>query len=85
MADYSMSSGIRCINGVAAARFGELQRCGSGSDENLCCICLVEFEEGDEVSQVSRCMHLFHLDCIAKWLQRHNFTCPLCRSLVFFH
>ncbi|KAJ6937597.1 hypothetical protein NC652_012039 [Populus alba x Populus x berolinensis] len=47
-----------------------------------CSICLVELEKEDMVSQLSRCMHVFHTDCIDKWIQRDHFTCPLCRTSI---
>ncbi|CAK7329044.1 unnamed protein product [Dovyalis caffra] len=58
-------------------RFEELQ------EEGVCCsICLMELEKEDEVSQLSRCMHIFHMDCIEKWIERDHFTCPLCRNSI---
>lgn len=41
-----------------------------------CMICLEEFEE--EVSTVARlpCDHIFHFDCMERWL-RHDSRCPL--------
>ncbi|PWA77093.1 zinc finger, RING/FYVE/PHD-type [Artemisia annua] len=48
--------------------------------DEVCSICLVEFEEEDEVSQLDKCRHVFHSCCIERWLERDHFTCPLCRS-----
>ena len=42
-----------------------------------CCICFSEFSVGDEVSRLP-CGHIFHKECIAKWL-RKKCTCPQCR------
>lgn len=44
-----------------------------------CVICLGQFEDGDQCSEMPICHHEFHKDCIANWLKRHN-TCPLCRA-----
>lgn len=72
---------------LPATRFEELQRYGSGGNddnvEEMCSICLVEFEKEDVVSQLSRCRHVFHMQCIERWLERNHFTCPLCRSFLF--
>lgn len=74
---------------LPAARIEDMQRNSSstrGTDDNvqeMCSICLVEFEREDVVSQLSRCRHVFHFHCIERWLQQYNFTCPLCRSLLF--
>ncbi|KAL6217879.1 hypothetical protein ACLB2K_011096 [Fragaria x ananassa] len=75
---------------LPVARFQDLQgycsteRSGQDSLEaETCSVCLVEFEDEDVVSQLSKCGHVFHMDCIEKWMERNNFTCPLCRSLFF--
>lgn len=73
---------------LPATRFDDMQRNSSsrGNNDNveeMCSICLVEFEREDVVSQLSRCQHVFHFHCIERWLHRNNFTCPLCRSLLF--
>ncbi|CAK8579665.1 unnamed protein product [Lathyrus sativus] len=48
---------------------------------DICCsICMDEFDDVDETSKICRmpCSHVFHEQCIVKWLQTSN-TCPLCR------
>ncbi|KAJ3701213.1 hypothetical protein LUZ61_004918 [Rhynchospora tenuis] len=52
---------------------------GDGPDE--CTVCLGELEEGEKVRVLPRCEHLFHVDCIDKWLFSHS-TCPVCRASV---
>ncbi|KAL3528337.1 hypothetical protein ACH5RR_007659 [Cinchona calisaya] len=42
-----------------------------------CTICLENFSEGLEVSQIP-CKHIFHEECILQWLNYRN-VCPLCR------
>ncbi|XP_050366382.1 RING-H2 finger protein ATL18-like [Argentina anserina] len=72
---------------LPVARFQDLQ--GHSSTERservaeTCSVCLVEFEDEDVVSQLSKCTHVFHVDCLEKWMERNHFTCPLCRSLFF--
>ncbi|XP_058751850.1 uncharacterized protein LOC131624944 [Vicia villosa] len=47
----------------------------------LCCtICMDEFDHIHDTSKVCTmpCNHVFHEQCIVKWLQTSN-TCPLCR------
>ncbi|KAL3747156.1 hypothetical protein ACJRO7_016006 [Eucalyptus globulus] len=51
---------------------------GPGS-EYECAVCLSAFEEGEEVRQLPRCKHLYHVSCIDMWLYSHS-DCPLCRS-----
>lgn len=69
---------------LPASRFLDLDMINScyGEVEETCSICLVEFEKEDVVCQLPRCKHVFHMDCIEKWLERCQFTCPLCRSLL---
>ncbi|PKU85677.1 RING-H2 finger protein ATL1 [Dendrobium catenatum] len=49
-----------------------------------CVICLSPFDEGEEVSQLPSCRHLFHAGCIYLWLHRNN-NCPICRAIVLLH
>ncbi|MBA0762273.1 hypothetical protein Gotri_011912 [Gossypium trilobum] len=46
-------------------------------DEEKCMICLEEVEVGFEASQMP-CSHVFHDDCIKKWLKQSHY-CPICR------
>ncbi|KAJ0747309.1 putative chromatin regulator PHD family [Helianthus annuus] len=48
--------------------------------DDICSICLSEFGDGDGVSQLDKCHHVFHKRCIVQWLDHGRFTCPLCRS-----
>ena len=50
------------------------------SESELCAICIVEFNQ-DEIVQRLRCKHIFHCDCIHKWLLK-NGSCPTCRTHV---
>lgn len=44
---------------------------------DTCAICMDEFVVNESVPQLP-CLHVFHEDCLARWLMRTN-TCPLCR------
>ena len=46
-----------------------------------CRVCLCELEEGEKVRKL-QCRHMFHRDCLDKWLQQYWATCPLCRKQV---
>ncbi|KAF8749356.1 hypothetical protein HU200_012689 [Digitaria exilis] len=66
---------------VAAEKGGELPPVAlynkrSGGDEE-CVLCLSGMEEGSEVRDLN-CCHLFHRDCLDRWLLLAA-TCPLCR------
>lgn len=64
-----------CLDPVV--RFVDLK---AKMEENTCSICLVDFGKQDLVSKLSKCEHVFHMDCIENWLNSYHFTCPLCRS-----
>nr|AFK48359.1 unknown [Lotus japonicus] len=81
---------LAVISSLPVARFEDLRRqccCEGGDDdelrEKICSICLVEFEGEDAVSKLERRGHVFHLNCIEQWLDRCQFSCPLCRSFLF--
>ncbi|XP_027355521.1 E3 ubiquitin-protein ligase At1g63170-like [Abrus precatorius] len=64
--------------GIVAAGT-EKERMIAGEDA-VCCICLAKYENNDELRELP-CSHLFHKDCVDKWL-RINALCPLCKSEV---
>ena len=50
-------------------------------DDNLdCIICMEKFEENEKVKQLL-CGHIFHGDCIDKWLEKEK-KCPFCKAEV---
>jgi hypothetical protein len=52
-----------------------------GDMEEQCPICLIEFEEGDDI-RVLPCEkeHVYHKTCIDPWLLDVSSSCPLCRK-----
>lgn len=65
---------------LSVSKFEDLDNYSSSKVEKICSICLMEFEKEDVVSRLTRCCHLFHADCIERWLDCNQFTCPVCRS-----
>ncbi|XVF35230.1 hypothetical protein REPUB_Repub18cG0127600 [Reevesia pubescens] len=59
---------------------------------DTCAVCLSQLKEGNEVRELRNCCHVFHKDCIDRWVeydQDHDHdcdqednhkTCPLCRA-----
>ncbi len=66
-------------------KFEDLQARRHRSIDDMCFVCSEEYEGEDVVSQLGRCKHVFHTDCLFK-AQRHGFhflTCPFCRRPFF--
>ncbi|KAB1206502.1 putative E3 ubiquitin-protein ligase RHA2B [Morella rubra] len=53
-------------------------------EEMECAVCLCKIEEDEEIREL-RCDHIFHRDCLDRWVGYKHVTCPLCRSSVFPH
>jgi hypothetical protein len=46
-----------------------------------CVICLVEFSETKKsFRQLTKCEHVYHKNCIDKWVLEGNLNCPICRG-----
>ncbi|OMO59177.1 Zinc finger, RING-type [Corchorus olitorius] len=77
--DYKSTPG----DSVVAAGHGlhSFQECDVGelmaADQGTCAICLEGFS-GNSCFKMP-CSHVFHGDCIGKWLSRKT-SCPMCRS-----
>lgn len=52
-----------------------------GEINTHCSICLEEYDENTPLYQLINCDHVFHADCIIRWIET-NETCPLCRTDV---
>ncbi|KAF3678685.1 hypothetical protein FXO38_03110 [Capsicum annuum] len=48
-------------------------------DDNICPICLAEYQPKETLRTIPECQHSFHADCIDEWL-RLNASCPVCRN-----
>ncbi|KAK7344726.1 hypothetical protein VNO77_14701 [Canavalia gladiata] len=46
---------------------------------SCCSICLADYKDTDWLKLLPHCGHLFHRDCIDRWLQV-NLSCPMCRN-----
>jgi len=50
-----------------------------GLDQTECAVCLSMLEDGEMARQLPNCNHIFHVECIDRWLSNQA-TCPICRS-----
>jgi hypothetical protein len=58
----------------------EHDSCQAIVEHNSCPICYEEISKSSGHVSLS-CSHLFHLNCISRWL-KNDFTCPICRTKV---
>ena len=65
------------LSRLAVQKFGGLVN-RNEDDTKSCVICYDDFTEQDDVTTLPcNAKHIFHKDCIKKWLENKN-TCPLC-------
>lgn len=50
-----------------------------------CAVCLYEFCSGEEIRWLGNCKHIFHKDCLDRWMDLDHRTCPLCRTPFLLH
>ncbi len=50
-----------------------------------CAICLEDIQilNNYSESKTLRCKHIFHKECIEKWISDFHWVCPLCRTGIF--
>merc|ERR1712216_922260 len=59
------------IDGLPKVRF-------AAAEEQSCAICLEAYRD-DELLTALPCSHVYHVECLTRWLQRSS-HCPLCRG-----
>lgn len=48
-------------------------------ENNICAICLGDYEAKETLRTIPDCNHFFHASCLDEWLRLKG-TCPLCRN-----
>ncbi|KAK1435958.1 hypothetical protein QVD17_01731 [Tagetes erecta] len=76
----SVPAPCRVVEALCVKTYSKLLK-HFNQEDLQCYICLVEYEEGDEV-RVLRCHHEFHKICIDEWLMNVHRICPVCRDDV---
>ena len=68
--------------GLSPSEMQRLERVrASGDEDGTCAPCMEGFQLNQPLIRLP-CSHLYHRDCIAKWLENHR-TCPTCRDRLF--
>ncbi|XP_042499767.1 RING finger protein 150-like [Macadamia integrifolia] len=68
------------IQALEIKKFDDIEEDPSSSSTETCMICMDEYVRGVDVARLP-CSHLFHGECIVKWLECKN-SCPLCRYVL---
>ncbi|KAE9595495.1 hypothetical protein Lal_00030699 [Lupinus albus] len=62
-------------------QFSDLDSCSAAvtAAESGCAVCLYEFCDDDKIRCLRNCKHIFHRDCVDRWIDYDQKSCPLCR------
>ncbi|XP_042003338.1 RING-H2 finger protein ATL56-like [Salvia splendens] len=60
---------------------GVAYRVADSPNSSDCAICLDSFREGESCREIPICRHLFHSNCVDRWIGRKR-NCPVCRTRV---
>nr|CAD1843780.1 unnamed protein product [Ananas comosus var. bracteatus] len=70
------------ILGIKLSRIGaQVKAAGTADEDAKCCVCLSRQKDGEITRRLS-CSHLFHGECVDRWLALRGRTCPLCRMSI---
>jgi len=72
--DVKLIVPIEKLNELPILNYNEIK-----TEFNSSCYCGEEFEPLTKVRKV-KCNHVFHPECIDKWLCECNYKCPICRN-----
>ncbi|KAK1274230.1 E3 ubiquitin-protein ligase EL5 [Acorus gramineus] len=53
---------------------------GMDGCDDICAVCLCDFGGGVEQRRLTNCGHVFHRECLDRWVGHDRRTCPLCRA-----
>ncbi|KAJ0802559.1 putative transcription factor C2H2 family [Helianthus annuus] len=53
-----------------------------GPDEPVCTVCFECIDGCDLIREIVNCKHVFHRECLDKWVDVGQVNCPLCRSML---
>ncbi|KAI3505334.1 hypothetical protein L1887_27424 [Cichorium endivia] len=53
-----------------------------GSEKPACSVCLDCIDATHLIRELLTCKHVFHRECLDRWVDEGQVTCPLCRSML---
>ncbi|KAH7336791.1 hypothetical protein B0J17DRAFT_443823 [Rhizoctonia solani] len=76
--DDIAKAGLRVVKG---AEVKELAQSGSVTENctERCLICLDDYSDDDDL-RIMTCKHMFHKDCVDRWMETGKNNCPACRT-----
>ncbi|CAE6469258.1 unnamed protein product [Rhizoctonia solani] len=76
--DDIAKAGLRVVKGVEVQ---ELAKSGSVTENctERCLICLDDYVDDDDL-RIMTCKHMFHKDCVDRWMETGKNNCPACRT-----
>ncbi|KAL6876373.1 hypothetical protein ACP4OV_012945 [Aristida adscensionis] len=77
--DGNPAAGLPSFTYSRSVKHGVAGAAGEEASPPSCTVCLGAFQRGETVRLLPVCLHLYHVECIDPWLEKHS-TCPLCRS-----
>ena len=74
------------IDSLPKFKYNKIDLNGSFSDDKneVCAICLCDFEQDELMLKLPLCNHIFHSNCVTNWISRNSF-CPYCRRQISIH
>ncbi|KAI3833752.1 hypothetical protein MKW92_017143 [Papaver armeniacum] len=82
--DSSLASGEGAGEGQGDYYYSDSLESSSES-ETICAVCMNCMDRSHEMRKLSNCCHVFHRECLDKWVDQNQVTCPLCRSNLLPH
>ncbi|XP_058745058.1 NEP1-interacting protein 1-like [Vicia villosa] len=70
-----------CIMKLPFHKFNSSNKIMKLYNESCCSICFQDLEDGELVRILPKCSHIYHLECIDKWLIQQG-SCPICRTYI---
>lgn len=69
------------MENLSLTTFGDITEEKESCRDTSCAVCLMSFRNKDQVWKLSNCSHVFHKQCLDRWLRYDaRMTCPLCRT-----